>query len=295
MPIPIRWKASFSATVLHAAHCMHSGIPAADAELAAQLAEPAQALLGELQSACGEVDRPLGVMLGLASDFENNRQLAEVMLAKLLGQDGISSVRVNQLAGRLSDLEAALLRSQPRVVDELAVRGGPLQEAWEGRGPGLLRQIGRLTDERIVVPQAEVVLVAPYAGGAGTAHLQQNRVTFEAVLVNPHDDLPEVLRLAWLLAQLNLDLPIFSEVVTPGRIAVVGQLAMLPPLLDAADEVQLARYHTDLLKRAVEVWRLDTAGPADLVDRLDQWWSALRESQTAWTVALAALDQMLQA
>ena len=45
---------------------------------------------------------------------------------------------------------------------------------------------------------------------------------------DPVADLPEVLRLAWLISQLNLDLPRFAENVSPLRRERVIALAMIP-------------------------------------------------------------------
>ena len=65
--------------------------------------------------------------------------------------------------------------------------------------------IGRLTERELVVERADVILVHPVLGGGGWAYPPYNAVCFEAVLANPIAELPEVVRLGWLLAQLNLD------------------------------------------------------------------------------------------
>ena len=53
-----------------------------------------------------------------------------------------------------------------------------------------------------MLPQCDVLLIHPALGGAGEAHLAYNSVRIEAVLANPNADLPEVVRLAWLIAQV---------------------------------------------------------------------------------------------
>jgi len=52
-------------------------------------------------------------------------------------------------------------------------------------------------------------------GGAGAAQLRTNSVRLEAVLTHPDPQLPETLRLGWLLSQLNQDLPIYSDTIRP--------------------------------------------------------------------------------
>jgi len=289
MPIELRWKASFSASCLHAATCLHEGLPVANPELAATL-EPARQQLARECEACGlSADSFFPLLVELSAEFENNRQLIARAAARLRGSGSVGDTMLSRLAGCLADLEAALLRQQPRLVDELAVRGRPLREQWEARGPGLLRQMAKLTDESLLAPAAEVVLVAPFVGGHGRAHLQTNQVTFEAVLANPHPDLPEVLRLAWLLAQLQLDLPRFSDSIPGDRLPLVARLATLPAVLAAAEAVELAAYDAAMQTRALECWHL----PAEVDQRLHSWWSAYYEGTPRWSTALAALDAML--
>jgi len=290
----LRWKASFSATCLHAAACVHKGLPIADQTFLATLLPAAEELTRELKASRLPPEQTYPLLVSLAADYENNRELIEVAITKLLGSgtlsdDTLSGEALSRLAGCVAGLEAALLRQQPDLVEELAVRGRPLREQWEARGPGLLRQVARLTDDSMLCPAAEIVLVAPIVGGHGQAHLQNNRVTFEAVLANPHPTLPETLRLGWLLAQLNLDLPCYSELINSNRLPLVANLATVPLILSAAETVELAVLSPDALVETLACWHL----PTDMAARLHQWWQAYATSNTRWPVALAALDAML--
>lgn len=288
----LRWKASFSASCLHAAACMHEGLPIADSTIAATLQPAVEALVGEL-TACGfAVDRALPLLTGLAAEYENNRQLIETASKRSQGTEGLGEAAVSRLAGSVADLEAAWLREQPNLVEELAVRGGPLREQWEARGPGLLREVERLTAEDLIVPSAEVILVSPIVGGHGRAHLRTNRVSFEAVLANPHTDLPEPLRLGWLLAQLNLDVPLLSEPIPQHQLPRLAGLATLPLVLSAAETVELAGLDEQTLRRAIDCWHLPQL-PDDTAGTLLDWWNAYRPGSTRWPVAMAALGQML--
>ena len=223
----LRWKVSFSASCLNAAAALVEGLPAANSEIAAVLHPPTEELVAELHVLQFDVATALHDLTGLTADYENNRQLVEVMLRRARGTGSVDSATVARLAGCIADLEAAWLRQQPNLVEELAVRGRPLREQWEARGPGLLRSITRLTDDMFLAPSAEVVLVCPLVGGHGRAHLHQNRVTLEAVLTNPQTELPETLRLGWLLAQLHLDVPTRSEPVSAAATALARQLGNL--------------------------------------------------------------------
>jgi hypothetical protein len=289
----LQWSASLSASCLHAAACLQEGLQPADDELMPALAEPLERLLGEL-SACGlPADEVLPQLVGLACEIDSNRQLVELALTRLWGKQALREADGDRLASSIASLEAALLHLRPGLTDELDLRSRPLREQWESRGPGLLRQMTLLTEDELLVQQASVVLVAPIVGGHGQSHPSSNRVTLEAMLVNPHPRLPETLRLGWLLSQLNLDLPMFSENIHSARRPLVFGLATLPVALAAAETVELARLDSQTLRTALECWHLPGTLPTDVERRLLDWWSTYQGSATRWAVALAALDAML--
>ena len=141
--------------------------------------------------------------------------------------------------------------------------------------------------------QADVLLVRPAFGGAGAAHLQSNSPRIEAVLANPHADLPEVVRLAWLVAQLDLDLPRHSEEIQADRLPHVARLAMIPPVLKAAEAVELVRYSPELIGRAIAAWHLAVPPGLDAAAVASDWWETYQLDKTPFQVALAALDAMV--
>ena len=156
--------------------------------------------------------------------------------------------------------------------------------------PGLIKQAARISDESILPATSEIVLVSPIVGGHGRAHLSNNRITFEAVLTNPHPTLPETLRLGWLLAQLNMNLPSLSESIHANRLPYIASLATVPLILSAAESVELAELNPTTLIEALSCWHL----PTDKASVLEQWWQTYTDSNTRWAVALTALDSMLQ-
>lgn len=287
------WKTSLSATCLHTATCFIEGLPLVGGTLAMEIGGPIEEFLIELQQCAWQPLEALPTLTALSSEIGNNRQLARQAATRLWGSASTSDVRIARIAGALSDLEAALLRQVPQAEEELAVRVRPLREQWESRGPGLMRQIARLSDERLIAPKAEVVLVTPVVGGHGRAHLFCNRVTFEAVLVNPSPELPEILRLAWLLTQLNQDLAEFSEYLSGGHLPQVAALATLPLVLSAAETVELARLDTATLQTALSCWHFSPELPGDVDRKLFDWWQTYTARDTPWAVALKALDALL--
>jgi len=293
MATMLEWQVSVPVSYLHAAAAMLDGEKLVDAALAEALAGPVTAL-GEAISA-SSLPRELFLRhaTALATELESKSQLAAVAARKTVGSDRVSEFAVAAISAILSDLETAFCEAVPGALDELAVRGEPLRQQWDTRGPGLLTALGLKTDERLIVSEADVVLVYPVLGGGGAAHLLYNSVRLEAVLADPHPNLKETVRLGWLLAQLNLDLPVHSEAVSGADLDRVGRLAMIPPVLAAATEVEWARCDRETIAEALVAWHVAGGDPERLAATLLDWWDTYRASRPAWSVALAALGQMI--
>lgn len=291
----LRWRTSVSATCLHAAACRAAGLAGADAQLAAAIDVPSDRIAQEISAAGWRLAETLDQLTALAAEIDNNRELV-IRAAARLRQAEVDQPTLVRLAGAVSDLEAALSRAQPALAEELPLRIRPMREQWEALGPGMLLEIGRLTEGAVIPAAAEIVIVAPYAGGHGAAHVQYNRVTLEGVLVNPIPELPETVRMAWLLAQLNADLPRFSDVIPRGRSAAVFRLALLPPALAAAEAVEQGQCNEAALEHALTAWRLYDANAAPgVATHLWNWWNAWLDHAQSWPVAVAALEQLLSA
>ena len=155
-----------------------------------------------------------------------------------------------------------------------------------------MRGIARWTDPHVIAESAQVILVHPSLGGGGSAHLAYNNVLIEAVLTNPIPQLPETLRLAWLLSQLNLDLPMFSETIHGKRLPHVAELAMIPVTLQAAEELEFLTLTPEAIDLALNCWNVVTPPDTDPVDILWRWWGTYLETRPRWDIAFTALDRM---
>ena len=295
MPTTLQWQVSLRVSYLHVAAAMLDGKRVVDAALAEALAGPVERLGRAIAAADLPRERFLRHLSALAIELENKTQIAETALTKTIGRGRVSQADVAEWTGALSDLENAFCQALPDALDQLAARGEPLKRQWEARGPGLLSALTLQTDERLIVEQADVVLVYPALGGGGVAHLLYNSVRLEAVLADPHTSLPETVRLAWLLARLNLDLPIHSETISGTHLPWIGGLAMIPPVLSAAEEVEWARLDPQTVKLALTAWHLADDHLEELTDMLLDWWKTYRDKRPRWAVALAALEQMVRA
>ncbi len=152
------------------------------------------------------------------------------------------------VAELVAEASRAYLQLYPDLNQQLTWRTGPLREQWEARGPGLMRLISRFSNTPLqsdIVP--EVVLVQPTVGGAGCLLIDDRRLLFEAMLANPISELPEVLRLAWLLCQLCMRQ--LSQVAPP-----TASLAWIPAVLEAGQEVELCRCDAASWQLAIRHW-----------------------------------------
>lgn len=199
----IDWTTPPAATAIHAAIAIHDGVPLIDSEQQERLA-------------------PL--VAGLSrSDL--------IRFAEAASADDPPPAELQPLVDAFGG-----------QADELAARVRPLCEQWDARGPGLMRMLDRQAGP-IGVARATVALTLPVVGGHGVALPAANAVLFEAVLANPLPELPEVLRLAWLLAQLGAD-------ADASRAA-----GLVSEVLTAAEEVELATADAATIELATEAWR----------------------------------------
>lgn len=288
MTTTLQWRVSGSASALHAAVAVVRGETLADASLAGVLVDPAVALQVEIQTAQLPEEKFLRNLLGIAANMESDRDLARLALVKTIGRGVKAEQAEPRITSTITAVEAAFHRHLPKLAEELPLRIGPLREQWEARGPGFLQHVAYQTEEALLVEQAEVVVLHPALGGGGEAWLAGNQARIEGVLANPFPQLPEVVRLGWLVSQLNLDLPLLSENVHADRLPRVVPLAMLPAALAAGNSVELCQDSPDLLAEALSVWRLRADATV-----LTQWWETYRDSRPPFAVALAALDKML--
>ena len=288
----LEWRPSHSASCLHAAEAHVRGAAFADDQLRAAVRSAADTLHQEILSSGLPSQRLWRELVAWSGTLANNEELARQAIVKTAGLADRYESLVSRIAEHVAALESAVTRERPQLAAELSLRTGPLREQWEARGPGLLQQLRRLTTAEIFSERATVILVHPALGGSGRSHLPSNTVHIEALLVNADSQLPEVLRLAWLLAQLQLDLPRFSERVSGERLPILAELALLPAVLAAAEHVELGELSAARLCTALELWRVEMPAEATS-DLVIDWWETYRDQSPPFHVALQALEQML--
>jgi hypothetical protein len=293
MPLELNWIPSSRASCLHAAAAACRGERLIDARLTNAIAEPAAAIQREIDTAEIRSADFWQHLVPLSVGSESFSELAKMALRKI-GRESTDDEHVaERLATRIAELDAAARGVLPQIEQQLPLRGGPLREHWEARGPGLLRGVARLTNESISLARADVILVHPALGGAGESHWPYQSVRIEAMLTNPLPNLPEVVRLGWLLAQLQFDHSSLAETIPADRVSRVARLAMLPPVLKAAEDVELARCDRATIELACEAWRVGGAEKFDRVEALMHWWETYVDSRTSWAEAMLSQGEVL--
>lgn len=295
MPTELRWLLSTSTSSLHAASAILHSDSITNDELIQSLTAPAELLAREISTAGFNKKKLLSQLVPLSASIDNNQQLADTAIRKAFGPNALSEDVAARIAGAISDIENAFIHAHPNAVGDLETRGRVLREQWESRGPGMLATISRITERGLLPEQADVVLVHPALGGGGMPFMKMNLVTIEAVLTNPSAELPEVVRLGWMLSTLNLDLPLHCDTIQADRLPVIGSLAMLPAALQAASDVEWCHDTPQLLQQAITDWKVGVQDPASVADVVTRWWETYQSAQPRWSVALAALDQTLPA
>lgn len=288
----LRWQPNATASSFYAVLKLSEVGHLMDAELAASLAEPARVLLTRIDQAGISTRRFFDHLIPVSAQESATLDLARTVLSKTLGREQ-ALIGARQLADWLAEIERAFLTHQPRCTEELALREQPIRMQWEARGPGVLYALSRLTEPGFLAENALIVLVHPVSGGGGIAFAPYNTSVFQAVLTDVVPELPEVLRLAWLAAQLNLDLPRFTERLSRTSRETVGPLALIPIVLASGEQAELARCDEVAIRQAISAWLPDRNANPALSATLWRWWQVYRDSRPSVAGGLLALEQML--
>ena len=290
-PTTLHWVASLTATAIYAAEAVSRGLPVVDSPLDHGFLDGVR----ELRSWIGRRKEPAALIWnhlgGLAGRLDDPYALASEVTVQL--QEEVPAGVSAELGETIATLKQATRNACPDLLSELAVRVRPLREQWEARGPGLMRHASELVGISLSPDTIRVELVMPLLGGGGRAYLGYGCCCLEAVLVDRDGDLPEPVRLAWLIAQLALDQVDLHGSVSPGRYPLVCQLALIPPILEAAGAVEWLNFEPELIRRALAAWHVPTLPDRPAHEWLVHWWQRVRHEQLAWPDALTSLDEWL--
>lgn len=306
----LRMVANESAWAMAAAFRLLAGEPLPDEALAAALAPGVQELAELLALAKVPPARAANHLIPQAACIGSNIELAHVLKRKLGIPPGSAAFH-NGLVRAISAIEAAVLRTRPELTKELAEEAQRLEQAWLAYGgQRLLDVCARLTDPLMIAPAATVLM----GTGLGVSHalLPYNAVFFAPL---PCDDGGRwhTAVLAYLLAQLQVDLPVYADRLLRSGPQRVASLALVPVILTALAEVAppqqslvpsaappaglglVEALATGVTETTIALWLTASGREADAAcyaAPLAAWWAAYREGGN-WPIALAALDRLI--
>jgi hypothetical protein len=289
----LHWLPGVHAGCFYAAEALLHGQTLADPNLAVALTPPTESLHLALREDHVPAETFFRHLVPLAAGSSGTHDLAEVALVKTIGRTEVEP-RLARFQGLLADVKIAYEKALPGLEDLLTRRTRELVRQWNYRGVGILTGVANGAEPGVLPEEATVVVVHPARGGGGAAYPAHRTACIEAVPGDPVPWLPEVVRLAWLLAQLNLAVPRYVEAVRRDRLPLVAPLALVPVVLTAAEAPELARCDGQTLGDAVRAWVGPAEEDAEARTRvLQEWWDVYRTMRPAWPTALQALDRLL--
>ncbi len=292
--VEIHWQVNSSAGCFHTAECLLRGEPLQSEALAEAFAP----LVDRLRPIIDASGLPAGTFLThlvpLSAQLESNRPLATALLAKTFGPRNGEGY-LSQLTNLLSEFERTYEQHVPSPAEQLAESAAGLRQHWNAWGQTMLAGIAQLIEPEAIVESARVLLLSPVCSGGGRAYFLYNSVGIEVVATEPTGQLLEIVRLCWLIAQLNADLPMYQGEIHRDRLVEIVPLAMLPAALTAASELGLTKCDKATLSVALENWVRVSSELNSTSDPLWNWWETYIKRKPRWPVALAALDKLLRA
>ena len=273
MKIDLSWVPAELGSCMHAMYRMHRQLPLIARELEPALS-PCLLQLGTAADAAGFALNDLWpTLLPVACSHEETSVVARTVLRELRHSRSDHTFE-NALEIVLRDSIAAMRVACPSMA-ELSRRERPLREQWEARGPGLMDHLWAATGGRADAVAATVHLVQPVSGGDGMAHPDYGSIHIEALLTNAPNQPPEAIRIGWLLAQLwcRSDTPAWTTAV---EMRLDPALTLVPVVIWAAEQVELARFDAPTVEQALVAWRLGDK-PRATASRLVEWWNTRTE------------------
>jgi hypothetical protein len=292
LPIELHWLTSPGVSCLYAARALLRKRSLADPALADALADPAADLQTALEQDYIPAEALWSHLIPLAVGG-SLYEAAETALVKTMGR-AEAEPRVSLLRAVLAGLLHAFSTALPGLEKALAPQAERLQQEWNHHGAGLLGGLQKLTEHELLVSEATVVMVHPALAGGGEAFLPYNLACIEAVPNDPVAELPEALRLAWLLSMLNLDLPRYSDELPPERLPILAGLAMIPPTLASGENQELIACDEPTVALAIKSWLSGPDASGNGAAVVKEWWSVYCNLRTPWPAALQALNRMLK-
>ncbi len=280
----LEWRPSLPLSALHTCWCLaNAAAPTAHAIFArANLHRYSQELLTaseDLSDACKWL-----------AERAKGSFTVEALWLDLLA-DAAKDGKVNSERGELDETAAACIelysQEHPDLLHQLELRSRPLKEQWEAHGPGLMVGMKHLLLGKEAPNTAFLVL--PVLGGGGLLHGTGDSFHIEAVLANENPVLPEILRVAWLLAQAN---------VAPDARSIETALLLIPATLGSAEGLGITLCDARITTMAIDNWLCPRTAQLDHLPSIAIATAVMRvfesiETADNWPHAIAQLRTIL--
>jgi hypothetical protein len=290
----LNWQVHETATTLHVAAAIARGLPLSDPRIADAVATPMKALPDAIRQFGVPDEVAWDALCTHACRYTDAAHLVHIALPVTEQREDLRQQEL--IIALINEVGEGIRQVLPELKDELRHRSRPLHELWDARGPGFLRSLSSRTDRRLVLPDANVVVVYPILGGDGAIAPEYCAVQIEALLTNTVPELPEVVRLGWLIGQLTCH-HLLKAIKATGQPRRVVALAMVPATLAAAEIVELVVCNAETVRQAIAAWQQRTTGedPSALENTAEEvwkWWQS-RHDSTPWDTALIELNDRL--
>ncbi len=293
--LTIRWRNDPQLSAIHAAYVVATDTVCTDRKTQQALVRPATEINNRLLSASIDVATFWDRLFTEYALDSGNARICEIALADA----GCSELQLEQTASAISSCLAecriAFHTRYPKLSEQLQLRSQLLIDRWQQVGEALLadiaRQIWRDQPPDDWWPsRVDGLVVQPMRGGDGNYDTESRKFWIEAVLRDAQPTVPEVLRVAWLLSQLAIEIQI-REKSSETATGMPWSLGAVPVVLAAGAKLGITTGSDLPILTALQLWRL---GDGATAGTLRKWWDECQQSASPMPVALKTLDRMLR-
>ena len=288
----LHWKIDSESSCFYAIDCLLSGSGHVSPDVRAAIEPAAQAIHEFANVNAMSLPLLLTHFVPQAAQSDQTRRMAGVLLAKAAG-GRVADHQTSYFSQLLQDVQESFRKACATSAEQLADNSRALREDWGQYDQAFVEHVSESTEREVLVDRAEVLLVHPVCGGSGRAYLVYNQIAIEAVENDRTQQLPEVLRLMWLLAQLNADLPMYQGEIHRDRLTAIVELAMIPVVLEVGSKLSLIDGGDLPIQLAVTEWSGNPSDTTAIADAVGSWWQTYQSQRPRWEVALAALDRLV--
>lgn len=293
--VKVKWKPQSRLSAVHAAYAVASGRPCADRKTEEALAPAVTEINQRLLSASLDVHAFWQRLMVEAAEDREDRSAIEIALVAA----GCSELQLESIASaihsHLRECRTVVQERFPKLAEQLVLRGRPLIERFDAYGPGLLRGVTDYVWDNCPPkdwwpPKYEGLLLQPILGGAGDYDAERERFWVEAILADVEPEVPEVLRVVYLITMATMGRHTRSKSGDSSH-SIPWSLGLVPIVLKIGAGVGLVPGGELPVSLACRLWQV---GDASTSREVAQWWRGFESDRQPLPVALKGLGQSIR-